>query len=235
MNKRLTVTVMGLLLLSIASLGAADDPTAPATEGVTVRIPEQPLQLSSPTTAPMPRASAPSPAPSHSAPATSTPPVAPQNLVVPIAAKGPAINAHPAYLNATSAAPGGTIVATVRGYTPGEKVRFVLYSSPIVIGDALADPSGSATQNVGIPKNLPAGTHTIEATGWESHRVSNQTFLVVTSAKGIASLFPWIIWVIAGGILLLAGLAVAVAFAFVRRSLPMFPTRSAVIIEGSEL
>lgn len=108
-------------------------------------------------------------------------------------------------------APNGLMTATAAGYAPGEKVRFVLYSEPIIIGDYVADASGNIRAQFRIPEELPPGLHVVEATGWDSRHVANKEFTVVTAAVagGIPALW-WIAAVLA--VLLIAMVSTAIYF-----------------------
>ncbi|HWH25613.1 MAG TPA: hypothetical protein VNT53_03080 [Pseudolysinimonas sp.] len=98
---------------------------------------------------------------------------------------------------------GEWMIAAGTGYQAGEKVQVVLYSAPLVVESFTADASGQFRARFKIPKALRLGTHTAEATGWTSHRVTNETFDVVSynTAAGVAFMPPWA-WLIA----LVAGL-----------------------------
>lgn len=101
------------------------------------------------------------------------------------------------------------VVATGKGYTPGEKVQFVLYPGAIIIGSFVADASGTVTARFRLPDDTRPGTHTIEATGWTSRHVTNREFTVTA----VATADIWLWWVIVVLGILLAGLvALAVYF-----------------------
>lgn len=108
-------------------------------------------------------------------------------------------------------APNGLMTATAAGYAPGEKVKFVLYSEPIIVGDYVADASGNIRAQFRIPEELPPGRHVAEATGWDSRHVANKEFTVVTAAVagGIPALW-WIAAVLA--VLLIAMVSTAIYF-----------------------
>lgn len=235
-----TIATAGLLLLSFVGLGAAADPGSPPQIDVSVQIPEPPTVLSTPTQTPSPAPSASEPAPSASPSAASAVPAL-ADQIVPVLNAGPSVTANEVKLTAAVVEVGKPISATVHGYTPGEKVRFVVYSTPMVVGDSVATTGGDAAATFAVPKALAPGIHTLEATGWVSHRVSNQTFVVAAAGtlSNTTSVFsavdgrPWIIWAIAGGVLLLALIATWIAAA--RRSLPIFQGRPTVTTEGPEL
>lgn len=78
---------------------------------------------------------------------------------------------------------GGSLAVAGTGYAPGEPVRVVLHSDPVVLGELRADASGSVAGLVTIPAGTAAGAHEIELLGLESGR-SARTGLEVASAGG---------------------------------------------------
>jgi hypothetical protein len=58
---------------------------------------------------------------------------------------------------------GAVIEAT--GYSPGSTLTFVAYSTPTVLGTAVADSTGSARVTVALPAALAVGTHTLVSFG----------------------------------------------------------------------
>ncbi|MDR6097167.1 hypothetical protein QE454_000786 [Microbacterium sp. SORGH_AS454] len=65
----------------------------------------------------------------------------------------------------SSVAQGGTVTASGTGFTPGEKVEFVLHSDPIVLGEASADAAGAVSATLTVPVSAPVGDHRLIATG----------------------------------------------------------------------
>ena len=232
MSRPVRVASVCLLVLALASLGAAADPTPAPETKVTVQIPEKPSDF----TTPVPRPSTgtspgrPTPAPTASPSAS---PTAPGDGTAPAGPEAPTAGAHALDLDIGTIPVGGAVVAAVHGFTPGEKVRFVIYSKGTLLGDSAADASGTAVLTFAISQRFPTGVHTSEAIGWQSHRVANQTIVVTNGLPAGSSLFPWIIWVIAGGVLLLALIAGWIAAA--RRSLPVFLNSPSAPIEGPGL
>lgn len=108
-------------------------------------------------------------------------------------------------------APNGLMTATAAGFAPGEKVKLVLYSEPVVVGTFQADASGNLRAQFRIPEELPPGRHVVEATGWNSRHVANREFTAVTAtlAGGIPALW-WIAAVLA--VLLIAMVSTAIYF-----------------------
>lgn len=68
---------------------------------------------------------------------------------------------------------GAEVTLVARGFVPGERVTFVLHSDPVVLGTAVADADGVATLTVALPTGVPAGAHTVVATGADSGRAAD--------------------------------------------------------------
>lgn len=101
------------------------------------------------------------------------------------------------------------MIATGTGFTPGEKVQFVLYPGAVVLGSFVADAQGKVVARFRIPDDTRPGTHTVEATGWTSRHVANTEFTVTAVAS--AEIWLWWVFVVLG--ILLAGLiALAIYF-----------------------
>jgi hypothetical protein len=107
-------------------------------------------------------------------------------------------------LDVTSAAQGGEVVATGEGFQPGEQVLFTLYSSPAKLGSFTARSNGQVIGRVTIPERTQLGTHTIQALGYLDCRTENAVVEVVSPSGNGSSIFPWIVWIIVGGGLVLA-------------------------------
>ena len=153
------------------------------------------------------------------APATSGPAAIPQGPPgAPVVGPKPAGDADALTLDPERVLAGDMITAVGRGYTAGEQVQVVLYSTPVVVGSFTADPEGGFRARFQAPEDLRSGTHTVEATGWDSAHIANADFTVVTVARvtGDAAVQPvW--WIV--GILGLIGLAVIIATVQFRRSI----------------
>lgn len=61
--------------------------------------------------------------------------------------------------------PGGSLTAEGGGFYPGESVELVLNSTPVTIGTATANADGGFSATADIPADVPAGAHTLVATG----------------------------------------------------------------------
>ena len=78
----------------------------------------------------------------------------------------PATDQVPALsLSAYDVQAGQDLTVSVQGFTPGETVQIYMNSEPVLLGQATANESGSATQVVTIPANAVAGLHTIRVVG----------------------------------------------------------------------
>lgn len=132
----------------------------------------------------------PGPAPVTPTPVTPTPvtpaPVAPAPVTPAPVTPAPVEPAPiaPAPLTGSGATPqitssktlmraGAEVTLVARGFVPGERVTFVLHSDPVVLGTAVADADGVATLTVTLPTGVPAGAHTVVATGADSGRAAD--------------------------------------------------------------
>ena len=60
---------------------------------------------------------------------------------------------------------GGRLSVAASGFQPRSKVRLVMYSTPIDLGQTTSSNTGSISQEVQIPTSVPSGRHTITAIG----------------------------------------------------------------------
>ncbi|NHT19262.1 Ig-like domain repeat protein, partial [Cellulomonas sp. IC4_254] len=81
---------------------------------------------------------------------------------------------------------GAAVTLVARGFVPGERVTFVLHSDPVVLGTAIADADGVATLTVALPAGVPAGAHTVVATGADSGRAADVGVTLTGPADGLA-------------------------------------------------
>lgn len=77
---------------------------------------------------------------------------------------------------------GGEVTVVVNNLTPLGKVRFILHSDPVFLGEATADSAGKVTFTFKIPRDVATGEHQVIATDVTSH-VSVSTQLTVTHAS----------------------------------------------------
>jgi hypothetical protein len=117
--------------------------------------------------------------------------------------------------------PGAWLETSASGYLPGEQVQIIMYSTPQVIGSYLADATGTFSARFQLPEGLRSGVHTVEATGWQSKKVTNIEFLLVSdtaaSGTGAASTIPLIWWLL--GILGVLAASVATLLFYFRASI----------------
>ncbi|WP_167142614.1 InlB B-repeat-containing protein [Canibacter zhoujuaniae] len=68
-------------------------------------------------------------------------------------------------LSQTELAVGDALDILAAGFIPGTEVTFEVHSDPLVIGTVKADAQGAASLAWKVPSTLPAGSHTVIATG----------------------------------------------------------------------
>jgi hypothetical protein len=110
----------------------------------------------------------------------------PATATEPTIGKTPSTTAEKATVDRTAYNAGDAITVSFGGFTPNEKVQVVLYSDPILIGNFPADANGTLTQSFQLPKDLPAGSHTVQLTGWESKKVATASIVVAAAASSAA-------------------------------------------------
>ncbi|MFJ4036939.1 ricin-type beta-trefoil lectin domain protein [Microbacterium sp. NPDC090007] len=89
-----------------------------------------------------------------------------------------------AVLSATSVEQGGSVRVTMAGLAPGEQVRAVLHSDPVVItGIPAATASGALVFTVPIAPTTPVGAHTIVVTGADGGQLARLPLTVVTPGQ----------------------------------------------------
>ncbi|MEJ1230988.1 MAG: hypothetical protein WDM88_10775 [Galbitalea sp.] len=111
---------------------------------------------------------------------------------------------------------GDNLTVGAGGFTPGEQVQVVIFSKASRIGNFTADGTGKISATFVLPKNLKAGTHTVEFMGWQSKKIAVVTFLVEAAPahQGLgATALSIAVWWLVGGVILLALLGFAVWFA----------------------
>lgn len=125
-------------------------------------------------------------------------------------------SSHPGVLKLSTheAAQGSDLTVTGEGFQVGEKVELALYSSVTKLGVVTVRTNGQLSAQIEIPEKTQLGTHTIEAIGFEDCKVSAGTLEIVSPSGSGSSLFPWIVWVVAGGGVGLACLGLILALIF---------------------
>jgi hypothetical protein len=81
--------------------------------------------------------------------------------------------------------PGQTITIVGTGFLPHSTVTILLYSSPIVLGDAIADASGNVRQQVTLPDILLTGDHNLVASGVDPSGASHVIRMAVTYTAAV--------------------------------------------------
>ncbi|HET8590505.1 MAG TPA: hypothetical protein VFM01_12800 [Nakamurella sp.] len=90
----------------------------------------------------------------------------------------------------TSVTAGAAQTVVFTGFEPGEKVDVTLYSDPVTLPQATADPGGNVRISFEVPKDLPPGEHLLQAIGQQSGRVGIARFTVGAAATTSASASP---------------------------------------------
>lgn len=132
---------------------------------------------------------------------------------------GPALTPGALGLNTHRPSQGDEVLVTGEGFQAGEKVVLTLYSSPQKLGVVTVRTNGQIYAHVTIPRKTPTGAHTIQATGFQDCKVSAVAFEVVSPSGPGSSLFPWVVWVIAGG-----GIGIAVIGVLLASALGWLPS-----------
>ena len=98
------------------------------------------------------------------------------------------------------------------GFQVGEKVVIGLLPSPVNLGTFTVRTNGQVYAEVTIPKRTQLGSHAIVAIGYGDCHVEVGSISVVSPRGAGSSMFPWVVWVIAGSTLGLAGVGILIAF-----------------------
>jgi hypothetical protein len=77
---------------------------------------------------------------------------------------------------------GDELTLTAEGFEPGETVVFVMYSTPRILGTAVADANGVARLTTRIPQDVEMGRHTVRAIGGDSGRWNDAILVLVSPA-----------------------------------------------------
>ena len=136
-------------------------------------------------------------------PTTDTPPLA----------GSPAAGAGTLRLSTHRAAQGAELTVTGEGFQVGEKVVLALYSSPVKLGVFTVRSNGQLFAQVTIPHRTQLGSHTIQATGFQDCKIEAAKIDIVSPSGSGTSIFPWIVWAVAGGCVGLAAIGLLLAFA----------------------
>ncbi|MBU5422269.1 hypothetical protein KQI48_06290 [Cellulomonas hominis] len=89
-----------------------------------------------------------------------------------------------------ASAPGQEMELVATGFQPGETVAFYLHSEPVLLGTAVAGADGVARLTVAVPADVPAGAHTVYATGGTSGRWAALPVELAVPAAAPAAVTP---------------------------------------------
>ena len=117
-------------------------------------------------------------------------------------------------LAANRTAQGSDVIVIGEGFQPGEKVVIAIYPNPVKLGVFAARTTGQLYAQVKMPEKTQLGTHTIGAIGFQDCKVSVATIEIDSPRGSGSSIFPWIVWAVAGGGIGLASLGLILAFLF---------------------
>ncbi len=214
MGRRLVVGLIALGLVLLPTAAHAEDDPEPGPPPLTVVIPD--IWASNPPT-PAPTAPAP-PTPTangaggntgNGGTITPAPVPAPEPPAIernedgsPKPPASPTADKPGLRLDESTVGAGRKVVVSGTGYQPGEKVQLVLYPGAVVIGSYPVGADGSFSVSITVPKDTAAGTHTMEATGWESGTIKNKEFMVTTATDAAAMPVLWWVYVVVGVLVL---------------------------------
>ncbi|HUR78589.1 MAG TPA: hypothetical protein VMZ22_11615 [Acidimicrobiales bacterium] len=99
-----------------------------------------------------------------------------------IGAREPVEPATTIALSSTTVPEGGQLTASGGGFFTDEKVRVVVSSDPVTVGEPVANVSGLISQSFTLPASVSPGGHTVTLTG-ESSGVTIAAPFTVTSAE----------------------------------------------------
>lgn len=88
-------------------------------------------------------------------------------------------------LSATQVRPGDSLIVRGMGGTPGEQVRIVLHSDPVLVGTATVDTNGSFETTVVIPPDTVPGQHTIDVVGVSCGVTTSVPLTVVSGPRAV--------------------------------------------------
>ncbi|MFW3170619.1 hypothetical protein [Geodermatophilus sp. CPCC 206100] len=130
----------------------------------------------------------PVPVPVTEVPATPGTPQVPAKAVVPTTAPSTPFTLTTDKGKITEAAPGQQVTIIGTGFAPNSTVTVIIYSEPQVLGTALTDANGNFQKAFTVPANLPAGQHSLVASGLDAN--GQQRFMrmdVTVAAAGTAT------------------------------------------------
>jgi hypothetical protein len=140
-----------------------------------------------------------------------TPPVCVPSTKTPSLAVTP-IKPSLLHLTPRTASQGQDVLVQGDGFQPGEKVVIALFSTPVKLGTFTVRTNGQVDAEVTIPTRTQLGSHTILAIGFADCHVGAGELSVVSPHGSGSSMFPWIVWIIAGSTVGLAAIGILMSF-----------------------
>jgi hypothetical protein len=129
----------------------------------------------------------------------------------PVLADAPATGPTALKVSAKTLAQGSDVIVTGQGFQVGEKVVIALYPNPIKLGVATVRTNGEAYADVTIPMKTQLGEHSIQVLGFQDCRAAAATVSVVSPRGSGSSVFPWVVWFVAGGAVGVAAIGLLIA------------------------
>ena len=80
-----------------------------------------------------------------------------------------------------------TVNVVLSGFTPGELVNVQVFSTPQELGTITANSAGAVSQTFTLPAGLPAGLHTVVATGETSGLTASAQFTLTSPSAAPSS------------------------------------------------
>ena len=93
--------------------------------------------------------------------------------------KPPAPAAPAVKVSQTTVKPGGSDTVSAGGFIPGDTISITLHSKTVKVGTFKASPTGIVKFRFKLPKNFPAGRHTLVLRGKQSRYTITVKFMVI--------------------------------------------------------
>lgn len=212
MSRRILLGTLTLLLLlggSSAPAWAEDSGSegTPNDAPVTVIIPKSTTPAVSPAPAPV-GAGVGAGGPASVPPSTGGAPVPSCSIGEdgsPVVPPSPASTPNTLIVDRAAYSPGDTAHVTGGGYAASQPVRAMVFASPVIVADPMADAAGAVAYDFEIPADATTGELTVQLTGWNCGYVAAVTILVGDTVPAGFGGLPQLWW-----LLIVAGLAVLV-------------------------
>lgn len=207
----ITVSVIGMTLGTFSAEAAPTDAPTPSSPGAS-QVGFTVVDTASPTPSPSPGGRGSGGSGGGAGGGGTIPPVCVPSTKSPSLAASPVAGGSPLRLTPPQASQGSDVLVRGEGFQPGEKVVIALYSKPVKLGIFTVRTNGQVYAEVTIPSRTQLGSHTIQVTGFLDCRVAASTINVVSPRGSGSSIFPWIVWLIAGGGVGAAAIGILIAF-----------------------